>query len=215
MLLMKKSFTETQQFWRTYIGSNFPQVWGTLHVGKHNTGVETLNILNDMMIKIFNRLSKSFSKNRLFFARSVFSDQLHVHFFLWFENNPDCEVREKLTKRLNVHNPKLFLKSYFNKEKFLEPVKKQFPFPEADLHVDFFDLQLGNADLYVTGDQKHDPKKMEIYDSSKWSGTNEFLYIENILANKMKSKDIPPPTKAQRMRNAATKQRENWISFLD
>ena len=173
-------FSDEQIFWGIYLSENKPQIWGTLSVGDHTTGVQTLNICIPFLDKTFNSISNQFVKNKKFFTRVVFSDQLHFHFYLWFRSNPDCNFRQSKRSHLKAVKVKEYAEPYFSSSNFFGPIKKEFPFPEADLDVRFYNEEKGHAELYGTGPQKHDAKKLLQYDISNFSGNEFFLYSQNI-----------------------------------
>ena len=174
------NFSDEQIFWRIYLSEHKPQIWGTLSIGNHTTGAETLNLCNRLLIKAFNKISQNFSKSRQYFVRAVFSDQLHFHFYLWFRSNPHCNFRQSKRSHLKAVKVKEYAEPYFSSSNFFDPIKKEFPFPEADLDVQFYKEEKGHAELYGTGPQKHDAKKLLQYDTSNFSGTEHFLYSQNV-----------------------------------
>ena len=186
-------FSEEQLYWRIQLSENKPQLWGTLSIGDHNTGVETLNICFKLLIKTFNAISHEFvRRNRKFFVRAIFSNQLHFHFYLWFPKNPSCNFRHSRRSHLKAVKKKEFAEPYFSSHRFFDPIKKEFPFPEADLDVKFYDEEKGHAELYGTGSQNHNPDKLNRYDSSNFFGTNEFLYQQNFnFKPELRLKEVP------------------------
>ncbi|MDC0266671.1 hypothetical protein OAK83_01665 [bacterium] len=162
-----------------------PQIWGTLHLGENNCGSQQLTLGRKLLIEIFNTISKHFAKNRFYFVRAVYSSQLHFHFFLFFPNNKDCEPRGNRTTHLSMARSKQDIERYFSGRHWLQKIKQNHAFPQADLDVQFYDSTKGTAIRYTTEHQTHFSEKLEYMDTSSFMGDTHFLYDTNLF--KLKS----------------------------
>jgi hypothetical protein len=83
------------------------------------------------------------------------------------------------------------IERYFSGRHWLQKIKQNHAFPQADLDVQFYDSTKGTAIRYTTEHQTHFSEKLEYMDSSSFMGDAQFLYDTNLF--KLKSSQNTPP----------------------